>query len=264
MMLKTLGSPAGTYHRASRPVACQMRMSECRMRATPPPPVLHRERASAHAAGEREGDRDARGVAEKKATLVFCLARAEPRSEKACQRAGDVIDLRSGSEYRCTRKSASTASERGEQGQLQLERDKASPRERKDAPRTCLSGLSWILIVELDMGTSVASASSMAAPACASSENLPSHDSVDARNGMASSSSQTRVRKSLPSLSFLASGVKVMSGTRPEQVRAKLMIWICGRVRSCQLDLLVFLLGESEKRTLCPRASVYLRARSRM
>lgn len=81
------------------------------------------------------------------------------------------------------------------------------------------------------MGTSVASASSMAAPAWASSENLPSHDSDEARNGMASSSSQTRVKKSLPSLSFLASGVNVTSGTRPEQVRAKLMIWICERVQ---------------------------------
>lgn len=49
-------------------------------------------------------------------------------------------------------------------------------------------------IVELDIGTKVVRASSIAAVACPSSENFPSVASRDDKNGMASSSSQTRVR----------------------------------------------------------------------
>lgn len=79
-------------------------------------------------------------------------------------------------------------------------------------------------MVELDMGTRVASASSIAAPAWASSENLPSLASDEARKGIASSSSQTRVRKSLFSLSFLLVGEKVTSGASPAQVRARAKI----------------------------------------
>lgn len=39
-----------------------------------------------------------RGVAEKKATLVLCAASAWPRPLNVFQRAGEVIDLRTGRE----------------------------------------------------------------------------------------------------------------------------------------------------------------------
>lgn len=57
---------------------CQMRISEWRMRATPPP----------------------RGVAEKKRMLVFCAASASPRFVNADQSAGEVTFFSSVSEYR--------------------------------------------------------------------------------------------------------------------------------------------------------------------
>lgn len=101
--------------------------------------------------------------------------------------------------------------------------------DQSSSPSTCLSGLSAILTVDVDIGTSVASASSMAAVACPSSENLPSAASRDERNGIASRCSQTRVRKctfvSLRSLS----AKKVRLGSSPSKVRATATMEICAR-----------------------------------
>lgn len=120
----------------------------------------------------------------------------------------------------CTRKSASTS----EGAALTTSRQGEGA---CDAPSTWRNGLTEILTVELDMGTRLAKASSTAAVAIASSENWPSAASCDPRNGIASSSSQTRVRKSALPEEGRSLGVNVDSSFRPVQVRARARIWIC-------------------------------------